>query len=590
MLSARVRPWLFDDSEGYKRIRRLLLDLARGPSEISKGLQDSHRFGTASKNTSSNSTTVNGNLSNSNLNNEFDSNRLDPYQVGITILSSYTNYPLGIMKEFNENWNYVSLADCIQACIFESGLFSSKENSEKTFMSMILEFLVFIRDHDESSEDHKLLVNRILSFCSIARISPSRERKYKLDRILKKFYGTKGRLFHISLKDIHKASKFLKLDWKLKWGWSIIVTVCFEKAVDKAYSETQKVFGGNAWLMSRTPGRALFFEQSNFVQLEIQKKFCELFNEIFVETLLTACTSSESNNSEEIFRELNKAATDGSIEKLTHRLIQVSWSGAACPISTLAKQKHSSVNREDTCWDSSHENMPVWCESLGFPAARGFRRFRLIQSLWQDLLSLRGKENVFSVRPQKLNEEKRTFVYLDCIQLGELLWDRSNWLQSFEKARIVAPVIEGVLAAFISVSDTLYPEFDSDELKFGPRALGGDEIHLIMPGGEKEVDDALLRLQNKLWKHLDNFGLIQFGNWNKPNKKSNGRLYFRGGLNKVESVKPVCPKTMWWVGIVSEKEGENFDNLVDMFLGNIPVSKDNKRARWEKSDNLFQKM
>ena len=29
MLSARVRPWLFDDSEGYKRIRRLLLDLAR---------------------------------------------------------------------------------------------------------------------------------------------------------------------------------------------------------------------------------------------------------------------------------------------------------------------------------------------------------------------------------------------------------------------------------------------------------------------------------------------------------------------------------------------------------------------------------
>ena len=123
-------------------------------------------------------------------------------------------------------------------------LFSSSENSEKKFMSMILQFLVYIRDHEYSKEDHKLLANRILSFCSIARISAPRTSTYNLERILKNYFGTKGRLFHISLKDIHKASNYLNLDWKLKWGWSIIITVCFEKAVDRAYSETQKVFGG----------------------------------------------------------------------------------------------------------------------------------------------------------------------------------------------------------------------------------------------------------------------------------------------------------------------------------------------------------
>ena len=197
----------------------------------------------------------------------------------------------------------------------------------------------------------------------------------------------------------------------------------------------------------------------------------------------------------------------------------------------------------------------------------------------------------FQWGPEKIGEEKRTFVYLDCIQLGELLWDRNNWLQSFEKARIVAPVIEGVLAAFISASDTLYPEFDSDEMKFGPRALGGDEIHLIMPGGEKEVENILERLQSKLLKHLENFGLIRFEhNWKKPNKKSNGRLYIRGGLNKGEGIKPVCPKTMWWVGLVTEKEAVDFDRSVEMFLENIPTTKDFKRERWEKSDDLFQRM
>ena len=70
-------------------------------------------------------------------------------------------------------------------------------------------------------------------------------------------------------------------------------------------------------------------------------------------------------------------------------------------MSALATQKHSPVNRKNEPWEDNLETMPVWCKSLGFPAARGIRRFRLIQSLWQDLLSLRGKENVFSVGPRE---------------------------------------------------------------------------------------------------------------------------------------------------------------------------------------------
>ena len=140
MLSTRIRPGLFNDVKGFDRIRRLLLDLARGPAEVSTGLQGQYRYEAS------------------------DSNRLDPYQVGITILSAYANSPLGIFTQFNDKWNYVSLADCIHACAMESRLFyptkkqkqmsatkdahGIPENQHK-FMSYILEVLVFIRDHPD---------------------------------------------------------------------------------------------------------------------------------------------------------------------------------------------------------------------------------------------------------------------------------------------------------------------------------------------------------------------------------------------------------------------------------------------------------
>ena len=592
MLSTRVRPWLYNDPEGYKRIRRLLLDLARGPSEISKGLQDKHRFGSA-QNSCNNCmlcTDCKNNLEN--LNDEFDSNRLDPYQVGITILSAYTNYPLGIFSQFNENWKFVSFSDCIQACIFESRLFSNKADSENKFMDMILQFLVFIRDNEESYEDHKLLANKILSFCSAARISPRPiDDVARLDRILRNYYGTKGRLFQISLKDIHKASNFLKLDQNLKWGWSIVVTVCFEKSVDKAYSETEKVFGGNAWLMSRTPGRALFFEQSGLVDLDLEKKFCKVFYDIFLETLLNACDGADSEDElrNEISFALNKGDKDGSIRNLIDKLIHVSCSGVSCPISTLHQQDHKNSNSKSGSWSNPLDNVPVWAKSLEYTAARGVRRFRLIQSLWQDLLSLRGNEISQSVRPQKSNEEQKTFVYLDCIQLGDLLWNEENsWLRSFEKARIIAPIIEGILAAFVSLSDTLYPEFKFDDMKFGPQALGGDELHIIVPGEEEQVRNDLEVLGQKLWKHLEKYGLVKFDNWSKPNNKSGGRLYFKGGQQS--QTKLLCPKTMWWFGLISECEKHDFDKSVESFLDKITTIKDFKRKRWVKSDNLFQNM
>jgi len=242
LLTTRVRPGLFNDRQGVERIRRLLLDLARGAPELAVGLDDSDRYDLT------------------------ESNRLDPYQVGTSILSAYANSPLHTFRQFGSKYKDISLADCIHAAAVECNLFKHsagrkrvKEESEscskcdniiycpkcrneiskehRAFMELMLRFLSHIRDNDNTTEDCKDLSNRLLSFCSISRHSPREleNDEKKLRKIIDQYLVQKGRLIHVSLRDVHKAAKKLRLDQNLIWGWSIIITVCFEKTVDEAY-------------------------------------------------------------------------------------------------------------------------------------------------------------------------------------------------------------------------------------------------------------------------------------------------------------------------------------------------------------------
>ena len=78
-----------------KGLGRLLLDLARALQRSQKVCKIIIDLELSSKNVENNVSISGGNKKTADLNIEFDSNRLDPYQVGITILSSYTNYLVG---------------------------------------------------------------------------------------------------------------------------------------------------------------------------------------------------------------------------------------------------------------------------------------------------------------------------------------------------------------------------------------------------------------------------------------------------------------------------------------------------------------
>ncbi|DAC17549.1 MAG TPA: hypothetical protein D7I06_03040 [Candidatus Poseidoniales archaeon] len=578
MISTRIRPEPFDEKEAMTRIRRLLLDLARGPSEISKGLLDEQRFGSDS----------------------VDSNRLDPYQVGASILSAYTNNPLNIFNHSNVSSKNISLGDCIQACIFKTNLFSKidKDQKERDFINLVLKFLVYIRDNNHAKEDHKFLANKILSFCSIARIMPtdpkdvhqqSNHEKNELHQILNNYTGRNGRLLQISLTKIHTVADYLKLPPKLKWGWSVAITVCFEKAIDNAYSDPKHGFTDSLWLMSRTPGRALFFYNSENIDLLEKEKFVSIFEECIIDYLVDFCQGaidlgddSDETNWYSILDELYAAQRKGEFNEIVRNIVRINNSGGRRPLYKLFDEdKTQNPTQQNVDWVEEKSETPRWAMSLKLPASRGNRRFRMIQSLWQDIHSIGGNALQTMIRAQRKSENK-SFVYLDCIQLGDLLWQDNNWIRCFTKAKMLAPVIEVLLSLFISAFDTLYPNHEGEDLDFGPMALGGDELHILVPETKEGVEDIIARIEEILIPQFKKYKLVKLTEWKK---QGSNRLVLKNKKSNKTPL-PSCPERMWWFGIIElDSDKEIMNSQIDGFLEQIKEIKDSNRVNWNAANH-----
>ncbi|HIF45962.1 MAG TPA: hypothetical protein EYQ73_04090 [Candidatus Poseidoniales archaeon] len=576
LVSTRVRPSLSRDEIGISMIRRLLLDLARGSPEVATGLRDEHRY------------------------EKYDSNRLDPYQVGISILSAYANIPLKIFPSSDKKYKNITLADCVHACAIKCNLFFPTSRQKKIdefknkreFMSSILGFLSYIRDYPYSIPDHQELANRILGFCSITRESPPRQQEVELQSILNDYLKEKGRLIHISLKNIHKAANKLNLDQSKRWGWSVLVTVCFERAIDLSYQNSAQIFGGRAWLLSRTPGRALFFHQHDTFSLEQQKVFCSKFHEVLILALLKYCDEEDSKEN----RKIKKMITfdKDSLSLFSSSLIRLETNrGGKRSIKTLKRKpsKPSNDSIQEADWGEPIRDLPLWTDVLVYAAARGLRRFRAIQSMWQDILKFRKSDkNRKSILPQDIDCDK-TFVYLDCIQLSELIWrSDENWIECFRTARILAPLIEVSLVGFICDYDTYYPKYAGDRMLLGPRALGGDELHMIVPCSKKDVKKSVEILQLRLKKHMELFGLVKYSSWIKnPKDIADHKLKLKNNRKR----NPLLPKQLWWIDLIdlSGLDEEEMNEKISMFSENIARCKQMARMNWDDdSDDMFYMM
>ena len=122
---------------------------------------------------------------------------------------------------------------------------------------------------------------------------------------------------------------------------------------------------------------------------------------------------------------------------------------------------------------------------------------------------------------------------------------------------------------------------------FGPKALGGDELHIIVPLSRKEVKRVANELDKKLWKHLKQYGLASSSEWAIAKKNKTGRLV----LKNEDDLLPVFPRQMWWFGVVELPDDEDeIQLLINDFSENITEMKSFIRERWKGSKSLFHPM
>ena len=589
LVTSRIQTSLDKDHVSISSIRRLFLDIARGPSEIANGVLDESRTG-------------------------FDSNRLDPYQVGVNILSAHANKKLifdsksDLFRLFIEFKDLkISLADIIHAYLsrfnipaqgwnkeifklIEDGETSGKKvlnavNKQIEFIEELLFFLQHLSFILEQSDNQEILklCNKLLIYCSACRIYPAQVPKVnELDfyNLLKKYYLDKPRtLIQFSLQRVHKLSSILNLNSIQKIGWSVIVTVAFERTVDGLYknNDTRKKLK-NIWIFSRSPTRVLLSTKGHYKSEIIKQSFISSFsNELMKTSIHYLEENKKEYDREEIVNEISNF-----IETLSNYLVRISTKPSATLYKHRTKKYVQSGELEpfdENLIDTS--SIPhLFTESLESAAYRGRRRFRMIQSKWKDMLRYLDKSIIgsSSLDHQK-DDEELTFLYFDCIQLGEVLWNsEQSWFEQFSFSRMISPFIDFSMASFIAAFDNVIATSRNDSIltDAGLIALGGDEIHLAVGSNPQDIRIRIEMISKWVLVRMSDNKLLDISQWVNENKP---KLVNNSGNSLL--------MPMWWIGVGHYEEKAAMSEYIDHYLSKISELKTKSRCKKVPESTLF---
>ena len=147
---------------------------------------------------------------------------------------------------------------------------------------------------------------------------------------------------------------------------------------------------------------------------------------------------------------------------------------------------------------------------------------------------------------------------------------------------MLAPVIEVLLSLFISAFDTLYPNHEGEDLDFGPMALGGDELHILVPETKEGVEDIIARIEEILIPQFKKYKLVKLTEWKK---QGSNRLVLKNKKSNKTPL-PSCPERMWWFGIIElDSDKEIMNSQIDGFLEQIKEIKDSNRVNWNAANH-----
>jgi len=471
-------------------LRRLLLDIARGPSEAARGPLHVDRTSHVS-------------------------NRLSSYRVGLSILHAHASKRLPTLTK-NVGWTVdVSLSDVIHAALhgvisshgwkrggarkavmkLRSGgtergktlaaserLAVAKELIRQTyaFRTALGALVTACEELDDRHDSHAKLVLQLRRHFRLFGVLPDATSTNSVHALLDDLViEMKRGCVHLSIEKVHTMAVQLGLDEDnplVRLGWSNLVTSIFEQTLDRMLDNDE------GWLLSRLPCHALFIlhkQTENGAKIplkDLRTGIQKHARKVFHHTIDIASARPDAAS-------FNDGKVRNQIWYVVERLIRV-----------------DSASRRSTHYTNTNR---VEMEPLGpldkdafqglliSIADRSRKRLTFDRERWavecrMPMLSTQGTDG------------RLHYVYLDVIGLSHLVWDRlgvstmigrggalgrgclSGQLaeehEQFRRGALIGPQIDLSLVVFL----VAFQRADVENVQEGPYALGGDEAHLVV--------------------------------------------------------------------------------------------------------------
>lgn len=585
-------------------LRRLLLDIARGPSEAARGPLHVDRTSHVS-------------------------NRLSSYRVGLSILHAHACKRLPTLTT-NVGWTAeVSLSDVIHAAL--QGEISSNGWKRGAARNAVMklrgggtergktlsasERLAVAKELIRQTDAFRTALGALDTACeeldirhdSHARLVVQLRRHFRLFGVLPNptpmdsvkallenlVIEMKQGCVHLSIEKVHTMAVQLGLDEDnplVRLGWSNLVTTIFEQTLDRMLDDDE------GWLLSRLPCHALFIlnrQSENGVTiplLDIRAGIQRHARRAFHHTIDSASTRPDAAS-------FNDAKVRNQIWHVVERLIRV---------DSALRQSRSNVKTTRVEMEPLDQLDKEAFQGLLISLAnRSRKRLTFDRERWavecrMPMLSNKGAEGMLH------------YVYLDVIGLSHLVWDRlgisgmvgksgamgrgclSGQLaeehEQFRRGALIGPQIDLSLVVFL----VAFQRADIENVQEGPYALGGDEAHLVVFASPSALEKQIAHvqkvlsqvlgsnqspLQHKLpWEvhAVPNTMPVEFDsrlNRRVPLPANTSRKLVQGSAKKQ---RPAVGDPMWWL-LTSSRHEKSDDGDIMLTFPNIKQLKNVNR-------------
>lgn len=385
-------------------------------------------------------------------------------------------------------------------------------------------------------------------------------------------------LLHISTHGVHKAANGLGLseDPSVRLGWSSIITSTFEQALDTLLDKEE------AWVVNRLPCHGLVFARGRKSAADIRSNFLKYARKALHNTITTAMKDEPAGIKDKKVR--------NHISQLVSNVLRID----------VVKSNQRAPKSDNEIWPLSPLDLEAMETMLTHVAEATKAQLSSDREAWV-ALSQYANEHEEENEAQGLHD-----VYFDVIGLSKVVWGNTGTKHLVTKGgskgqRVLSGPqgevheqfrVGGLAGASIDMSLITFllvfqRSGDVQSEEEGPQSIGGDEANLVLRASEEGLAKMADTAESMLSTLLDcqHAPLNRRLGWKvRQGRGQDNQVSIECELDREQSKpRPALGAPMWWMRNTpyhSSSKNVEGDAPIDQFV-NVKEAKDRNRLSLE---------